>query len=263
MIHILQVYLEFESLWNDILEGHQHINDKGSCYPKAKKSDEPHTRTTSSTGGGRVHDVLSKLRLPLLMRSESLCLDILSMTGWSVDTLDKVSGAVSQTGVLAEFIPHLQESITNHPHVLVAYAWIFYMALFSGGRFIRAALEAAGPGFWGAPSDPVQPCSRVCVEPVPVQKLLDQCGKYAKLESEPATAGRDAASEKRATAPLEFFRFATPEDGEDLKTEFKARVRECERVLTPTEKDQIIQEAVRIFGSMNDLVDDLDGILRF
>ena len=33
--------------------------------------------------------------------------------------------------------------------MLLAYAWVLYMALFSGGRFIRATLESAGTdGFW-------------------------------------------------------------------------------------------------------------------
>jgi heme oxygenase len=37
---------------------------------------------------------------------------------------------------------------TQTPHVLLAYAWTMYLAIFSGGRWIRKQLRDAGEGFW-------------------------------------------------------------------------------------------------------------------
>jgi heme oxygenase len=41
----------------------------------------------------------------------------------------------------------------QHPHLILAYAWTLYLAIFNGGRFIRAELEKAGSGFWGGSPD--------------------------------------------------------------------------------------------------------------
>lgn len=44
--------------------------------------------------------------------------------------------------------------IQSRPHVLIAYTWIMYHALFNGGRWIRAQLLSASvPHFWPAASD--------------------------------------------------------------------------------------------------------------
>ena len=48
-----------------------------------------------------------------------------------------------------EFRQYLNERMPEKPHLLVAYIWIMYQALFNGGRFIRMALLKAGPEFWG------------------------------------------------------------------------------------------------------------------
>jgi heme oxygenase len=47
------------------------------------------------------------------------------------------------------FMTHIRTSTNEKPHLLIAYTWILYMALFSGGRHIRARLLSAGPKFWG------------------------------------------------------------------------------------------------------------------
>ncbi len=53
---------------------------------------------------------------------------------------------------LQAFLAHIRYSVARRPHVLIAYAWVFYMALFSGGRWIRAQLHGAGERFWTEPA---------------------------------------------------------------------------------------------------------------
>ncbi|KAI4153449.1 MAG: hypothetical protein L6R39_001566 [Caloplaca ligustica] len=48
---------------------------------------------------------------------------------------------------LRSFERHIKDSLAKKPHLLVAYTWIFYMALFSGGRYIRAKLRAGLDSF--------------------------------------------------------------------------------------------------------------------
>lgn len=97
---------------------------------------------------------------------------------------------------------------------------------------IRAALEEPGHTFWDRKSDPVAPSGRACEEPV-----FDGEG-----------------------LPLSFLRFATPEDGEDLKAEFKKRLGEAEAQLEAEEVDEVVREAVCIFENMMLVVGQLDGV---
>lgn len=227
LLHIAPVYLAFESLWQDILDS----SDKNA-------NDEDK----------RIHSVLSSLRLTGLMRSESLLSDILAITGWSEDVVDEELKAVAQTGRLGDFIAHIKRSVNNHPHVLIAYAWVLYMALFSGGRFIRSTLESAGPSFWSATCDPIQPSGRACSEPIPTQ----QQNPFSPSDPESET--------NLSPPPLSFFRFATPQDGEDLKQSFKSRLHEAQHVLTLEEHAHVVREAICIFDNMNLLVAHLDTL---
>ncbi|KAK4137900.1 heme oxygenase-like protein [Trichocladium antarcticum] len=137
LLHIAPVYLAFESLWQDLLDSHEQTQ------PSAEDDEHP-------PNPERVHSILRALHLPGLMRAESLLSDIRALTGWTDAVVDHEINAVSQTGPLADFLTHIHHTINNHPPTLIAYAWILYMALFSGGRFIRATLESAGPAFWHA-----------------------------------------------------------------------------------------------------------------
>ncbi|EXJ55744.1 hypothetical protein A1O7_08674 [Cladophialophora yegresii CBS 114405] len=50
---------------------------------------------------------------------------------------------------LAEvFYRRVMSSLVARPHVLLAYAWTMYLALFNGGRWIRGQLVSAGIEFW-------------------------------------------------------------------------------------------------------------------
>ncbi|ETN42282.1 uncharacterized protein HMPREF1541_04223 [Cyphellophora europaea CBS 101466] len=42
------------------------------------------------------------------------------------------------------------------PYLILAWAWTMYLAIFNGGRFIRAELEKAGDDFWGTKNYPLE-----------------------------------------------------------------------------------------------------------
>lgn len=252
LLHIAPVYLAFESLWNDYLDTHGVHTEKEDGNPETYESTlpgllDPQQFSCDSVPEQhppwkRVYSVLSHLYLPGLMRSESLVHDICSITGWTKDIVDEEIKAVAQTGRLGAFVAHIKRSIDNHPLVLLAYGWVLYMALFSGGRFISASLDEAGPDFWSATCGPVQPSGRTCTAPLSAHQRPSP------------------ASSENPSLPLSFFHFPTPQDGEDLKTTFKHRLLACQHLLTPEEHDQIVREAICIFENMNLLVAQLDSL---
>jgi hypothetical protein len=176
------------------------------------------------------------------MRSGRLRADIRALTGWTEDVVEEQLRIAGECGRLGEFTAHIKRSIEHRPQVLIAYSYILFMALFAGGRFIRATLGAAGDSFWNDTPSPVKPSMLECSPQSP--------------EVSPTS---DSTANELGT-PLSFFRFATPEDGEDLKREFKGRLLEAETILTQQEKHDIVQESVCIFDNMELLVGQLDKI---
>jgi heme oxygenase len=116
--------------------------------------------------------------------------------------------------------------VNEKPWTLVSYAWCFYMAIFSGGRWIRGSLLRAPPGFW---------LSKEKSEQEEKQDLEDR--------------------------GLSFWHFPGMLDGEDIKSEFKARLAEAETLFTPDERVDIIEEAKHIFRLCATLVDELDEVV--
>lgn len=127
----------------------------------------------------------------------------------------------------------MREAVTSKPHLLVAYAWVMYMAVFSGGRWIRGQLVGAGEAFW-----------RVV-------------GDGDEEEGEGEGEGKRGFEQ----AGLSFWHFVGEEDGEDIKREFKRRLASAETVLTAKERSEVVEEAVEIFRRSLLLVEELDGLL--
>jgi heme oxygenase len=191
------------------------------------------------------------------------------LTGKSDQKIDEELKAIAQNGKLAKFIAHTKQSVENNPHVLVAYAWVLYMALFSGGRYLRAALKAAGglgKDFWDREPSPVRPY----IITRDVQELKDSEAEFAKPTGvwSPQIAGRGRGKSRsdsdipKITPGLLFFEFIGDDDGEDIKIEFKRRITEAELLLTKGEKDDIVAEAQDIFSFMLDLVGELDDLMK-
>ncbi|KAJ9602764.1 hypothetical protein H2200_012544 [Cladophialophora chaetospira] len=59
---------------------------------------------------------------------------------------------VEELGVLDKqskvFSWRIRDSLARRPHVMLAYTWTMYLALFNGGRWIRRQLASAGSHFW-------------------------------------------------------------------------------------------------------------------
>ncbi|RDW94926.1 hypothetical protein BP5796_00689 [Coleophoma crateriformis] len=184
--------------------------------------------------------------------------------------LDEHLKAVAQNDKLAAFIAHTTRSVEKNPHVLLAYGWVLYMAIFSGGRYIRAALQdAGGPDgeFWASESSPIKPCSAT----VQSVHTWPQSGPSQSSESRSSTrtmshsedrGKQQSESAARNAVSLQFFNFSGNEDGEDIKRDFKKRMIEADHLLTPGEKEDIITEAQHIFSFMIDMVDELDSVCQ-
>ncbi|PTD04339.1 hypothetical protein FCULG_00001580 [Fusarium culmorum] len=127
------------------------------------------------------------------------------------------------------------------------------MALFAGGRFIRATLESAGDEFWDHLPSPVLPSL------VPCEENTRRTKRASGLSDEQIPQD-DFHHHATHTMPLRFFHFQTPEDGEDLKREFKRRLASMEGDLSPREKQDIVQESICIFDNMTLLVQQLDRL---
>lgn len=128
---------------------------------------------------------------------------------------------------VAEFCAHIRKAVHEKPWTLVSYAWCFYMAVFSGGRWIRAGLLKAGPDFWRAGKEDEK--SAVL--------NLPECG-------------------------LSLWHFPGQFDGEDIKVEFKAQLAAAETLFTDDQRVDIIEEAKNIFQLCASLVEELDDIIR-
>ncbi|KAH8664076.1 hypothetical protein BX600DRAFT_290851 [Xylariales sp. PMI_506] len=157
LLHVAPIYDTFESLWRDILQNplssEYDVADDHTCevcmpsaaiHHQQNVLDEPHQAKICT----RVQSLLNHLHTPELERTESLKQDISSLTGWSPSLLDAQLSAAAESPILSSFLDHIRESVQERPHVLLAYAWVLYMALFSGGRFIRATLAGVDPTFW-------------------------------------------------------------------------------------------------------------------
>lgn len=211
LLHVAPIYVAFETLWQDVLGPHD--DESEPC-------------------DDRMRSVLSHVFLPGLARSACLRSDICSATGWADHEVDERLGETGRQGVLKGFLDHIEHSVATKPHVLLAYAWVLYMALFAGGRFVRATLEAAGTEFWATPAGEVRLTGA----------LTMACGAPSACD--------------KASFPLSFLRF---QGADDLKAEFKNRLVQTESLLTPGEHDDVVREAGRIFDYLVRLISQLDS----
>lgn len=279
LLHIAPIYITFESLWQEILESpclptslKQATVD--TCEPgESKRSPETHDANTprkesSPKVCSRTSSLLSHLLLPGLPRADRLRADIRILTGKSELKVEEQLKAISRNGELANFIAHTKASVQKNPHVLVAYAWVLYMALFSGGRYLRASLRAAGglgKDFWDREPSPVRPhiITRDMYEiREPDLEPTEPLGQWPRVSERGRAKSWSESDLPKMTPGLLFFDFAGDEDGEDIKVEFKKRVVQADLLLTPREKDDVVAEAQDIFRFMLKMVDELDTIMK-
>ncbi|KAK0284544.1 hypothetical protein LTR35_000846 [Friedmanniomyces endolithicus] len=168
-----QIYFEFEGTWSAI-EGSPEKDGNGDMVPW-----------------------LANLRPRGLERTQRLRSDLRRL-------------GCSTALAIGRCEPAQAGRVSVKPHILIAYAWAMYMAIFSGGRWIRQQLAAAGP----------------------------EC-------------------------ELSFLSFDGDEDGEDLKQDFKAGLARAEELLSPQERQEVVEEAQALFYRCIALVAVLDRKVRW
>ncbi|KAK6834906.1 hypothetical protein PG990_000285 [Apiospora arundinis] len=230
LLHLTPIYNSFESLWREVLNTPEPSStgiapDEHSCevckpsaavHHSAHVLDAPHVPTVCS----RIHSLLHHVHTPDLERTEALAADIMSLTGWSTELLEEQLSVAAESPVLAAFLQRISQSVRARPHVLLAYAWVLYMALFSGGRFIRASLAQVDPSFWNTN----------CLSLNPDLPL-----RFFTFDS-PQDGDEIKASFKE--------RFAQSSGS----------------LLTEGEKADVVDEAKKIFEFMIEIVGELDGV---
>jgi heme oxygenase len=165
-----------------------------------------------------LRDALALLLDLRIRRTEALKRDLAALrrhTQDELEPLDTLSHNLKTT-----FPADIRAAIVSRPHVVVAYAWVMYMALFSGGRWIRMILQEAGPEFWGHPHPHTE--------------------------------------EQQEGAGYSFLMFDGSQDGEDVKAEFKAQLARVQEVMSEQQREDVVQEARYIFRACIELVEELD-----
>ncbi|KAG5934198.1 hypothetical protein E4U53_000747 [Claviceps sorghi] len=218
MMHIAPIFRTFEAAWSELL-------------------DKPDPSKVSQ----HLLAMLRSLHLPGLLRADRLEADVRSVMGWTDAETREHLDRVGETGHLGEFIRHIKRAAESKPHVLVSYAYILPMALFAGGRFLRATLESAGKDFW--------------------QGRLDSGDSPQKQKQKQDEGELGASSSATQGMPLRFFHFDTPMDGEDLKQEFKQRLADAEDGLSYQKKRDIVQEAICIFENLTLVIAQVDDVV--
>ncbi|KAJ4351421.1 uncharacterized protein N0V89_006763 [Didymosphaeria variabile] len=226
LLHFAHIFLTFESLWNDLVP----TDVPGTASPPTSPLlsfllvnpySEPELFT--SPPSPQTLEFLQNLRPKGMARSSRVKKDLQYLTGLHPTDFDVMLAQYPGEKVAA-FCAHTRRSVGHKPHVLVAYAWCFYMAVFSGGRWIRGELVKAGPDFW--------------------------------------TSGAETGSSE-AAAPLtekglSLWSFPGRRDGEDIKEAFKERLLAAETLFSDDERVDVIEEAKTIFKLCAALVHELD-----
>ncbi|KAI1092269.1 hypothetical protein F5B19DRAFT_210496 [Rostrohypoxylon terebratum] len=152
LLHIAPIYMTFETLWQEILETPIALSTTTTTPSASGLPTDDAPSTSHPKVAPRIHAVLAATHFPTLSRSASLSADLSQITGWSAaDLAAQLQNTPRESPALAAMVARARETAGERPHALLAYAWVLYMALFAGGRFIRAALERVDVGdrFWG------------------------------------------------------------------------------------------------------------------
>lgn len=240
LLHFAHIFLTFESLWADLLLHHaasiphtasSPTSDQDTISPPfspllsyllVNPYDSPSLFTSTlgapTSPSPQIAGFLQTLRPQGLVRSPRLKSDLGHLLGLHPTDLEVLLANYPGPRV-AEFCTHIRKSVNQKPWTLVSYAWCFYMAVFSGGRWIRGGLLRAPADYWPASDDGV-------------------------------------ALEDRG---LSFWHFSGKHDGEDIKADFKTRLARAEALFSPDERVDIIEEAKNIFRLCATLVDELES----
>lgn len=172
----------------------------------------------------RYQEMLTRLRTPLLARSQKLRNDLAFiekeiLPASAAPFLDEMR---NRGGV---FNKRISDAIMENPAVLLAYAWVMYLALFNGGRWMAEELVAAGAKFWRQDGD--------------------------------------AESYSEDVLSFWFFDDHSPKDnrqhGETVKEDFCRRFDHAAELVVEAEQDLVVEESRRLFRLCVEMVDFLNA----
>jgi len=241
LLHFAHIFLTFESLWADLLRDHSPqtpSNDPTPAPPPTSPLlsyllvnpyDSP-SLFTSTLGAPtppspQILALLQTVRPRGLIRSARLKRDLEHLMDLHPTDLEVVLAKYPGDKV-AEFCTHIRKAVHEKPWTLISYAWCFYMAVFSGGRWIRAELLKAGPDFWQS-----------------------------------SQGGDKSSTLQLPERGLSLWHFPGEFDGEDIKIEFKAQLAAAEALFTSDQRVDMIEEAKNIFRLCASLVQELDDMV--
>lgn len=264
LLHFGAAYIAFESLWQNMLRPTEPGAEPTTpyiypfTYPGGSVNDEPPPPLAD-----RTRHILERLYWPTLLRSARIKADISAMTGWTEEVVEEQMRAVGKTGRLGRFLFHTKRSINKKPHLILAYAYCLYLALLSGGYYIRNELALIKTEFWQ-------------IVPAPIKPGMLACNKGPVKDGPPETYPTPASPTKtqrqhdpRIKVPLDFLDFDLDDSppAEDrrqqvksLKADFKQRFAESEQALNDVERDEIAKESICIFQNLILVVAQLDEI---
>jgi heme oxygenase len=184
---------------------------------------------------------LRHLRPSEIMRTDRLINDLSTLLKLPEDKVQEYMSSLSSPATEA-FLSHIKQRVAEKPHVLIAYAFVLYLAIFSGGRWIRSVLAAPGLPFW---------------------EFNHPRGGNVSLEAvrEKLRAYTPSQIEDYGKAGLSFWFWQSAEDGVDIKNDFKARLEAIESLLTQEQRDDIVDEAREIFIQCETIVKELDELV--
>ncbi|KAF3760302.1 heme oxygenase-like protein, partial [Cryphonectria parasitica EP155] len=249
LIHIGAVYIAFESLWQSILGIHSDIAPVPYVFPFSADPCQ-HDETPQITE--RTRQILEEAYWPNMVRVDRIKADIRAMTGWPAHVIDEQIRSAGTSGRLGKFTLHVRDSVLAKPHLLLAYAYSLYLALLSGGSYIRAELLCLKPQFWHETPTPIRPHMVGC------------------RPQHASSAGRERLStfedNSSIKIPLDFLDFDPPlgehprQQCKELKAEFKTRFARAEQLLAGPERQDIVEESAAIFHHLEGVVGQLDAI---
>lgn len=194
-----------------------------------------------------------------MLRAARIKADIQVMTGWPGHVIDEEIRSVGTSGRLGKVLLHTQEAVNAKPHLLLAYAYCLYLALLSGGSYIRTELMYIKSDFWHAIPTPVKPNMVECRK----RSGVEDASHRDSYEADTPITGL-AGYDSPTKLPLEFLDFDPPlgenprQQTKQLKVEFKRRFAEAAQALTDPERKDIVRESVNIFQNMEAIMAQLD-----
>jgi Heme oxygenase len=234
--------------------------DNDQASPSSSMSSLPPLPDTPLTRSTVIHHqsvrllrALRNLRPTGIARSTRLRNDLSALLGLTLEDVDELLRHTTEqdhelfSPAADAFIAHLEAVIAEKPHVLIAYSFVLYMAVFSGGRWIRSVLSSAGSSFWTK----LRSADDEFSEP---EELASKSSRSSSILLAPTPA----VQARLERLGLSFWFFRSPTDGLDIKAEFKSRLDALESLLTDEQRQDVVEEAREIFERFEGLVSDLD-----